>query len=92
MISVKVVYLAPLVNVLGLLGETVTLPDGSSTADLISSLCEKHGSKLKEYFYDGAGKLEPKFMITVNREYLSDFQGPLPDKAEVVFIPAIGGG
>lgn len=90
---VKVSYLSILRDVTERKDEEVEMPAGSSVADLIATLMERYGEKLKP-FLDPDSEMGQGIILTLNGELLSssDMKKAIPPDAELlVGLPPFGG-
>ncbi len=79
---VRVRAFAALREALGFTEQTVALPEGATTADVLERLSAEHPA---------AGLAERRFALAVNRAY-ADRQTALSDGDEVALIPPVSGG
>lgn len=88
---VTAVYFSPFSNMTHLERETVTLK-GSTLAELVETLAQKHGTSFKEALIDPhTGGFLPGMTVLRDGRRL-DLSARLQDGDEVVFVMAIAGG
>ncbi|MBC7121161.1 MAG: MoaD/ThiS family protein [Candidatus Methanosuratus sp.] len=89
---VKVSYLSILRDATGVKEEEIQLREGATVEDLIRSLIEKYGDRIKCLLTDS--EIEQGIMITLNGALLSksDMNKPISDGSEVLIgLPPFGG-
>jgi len=80
--TVKVLYFASVRDLVGEAQQMVSLGDGATVSDLISTLASTH----KRFV-----EMAPSLMVSVNQEYM-DRDTVLHEGDEVAFIPPVSGG
>lgn len=80
--KVKLLYFATLREIIGIKGETLSLPNGSTVKDLKNHLREK---------YPQTNPFLDSVVVSLNREFASDDE-IIPESAEIAFFPPVSGG
>ena len=96
-LKVDVEYLGHIRNVVGSKRhEEVEIENGSSIADLLSILAEKHGEPFKESVYEPKETdVKSNYIITVNGcllNQLSGIQTNLREGDHITILPIVSGG
>ncbi len=89
---VKVSYLSILRDATGVKEEELQLKDGATVEDLVHSLIEKYGERMRRLLTDS--EMEQGIMITLDGVLLSkaDRKNPISDGSEVLIgLPPFGG-
>jgi hypothetical protein len=92
MAKIKVKYLNVYYHVTRKQEEFVEFDGRLSLGGLLTSVCGKYGSKLRDLVFDEEGELKPHTWILVNQEREKGLQRELVDGEVVVFsLPIVGG-
>jgi molybdopterin synthase sulfur carrier subunit len=96
-LRVKVEYLGHIKNILGnRREEEIEIKEGSSVADLLSTLSSRYGEPFKKAVYEtGGSDVKPNFMATVNGYLLNQLDGirtKLKQGDDVILMPVVSGG
>lgn len=76
----------------------MSLPQGSSVGDLLSSLAERYGDPFAKWVFTGSGDLHHYILIFVNGENIQDIGGlsvklgEQGDQVEIIMLPMFEGG
>lgn len=76
----------------------ISLPQGSSVGDLLSSLAERFGDPFAKWLFTGSGDLHHYILIFVNGENIQDIGGlkarlgEQGDQVEIIMLPMFEGG
>ncbi len=76
----------------------MSVPQGSSVGDLLSSLAEKYGDPFAKWVFTGSGDLHHYILIFVNGENIQDIGGlstklgDRDDHVEIIMLPMFEGG
>jgi molybdopterin converting factor small subunit len=90
---VSVCYMAQLRTTVGVASETVQLAEGSTTADLVGSVAERHGEALRRVLFADSGRLHPAILVFVGDSQV-DAETPVPlrDGDSVTLLAPVAGG
>ena len=97
-ISVKVRFMGDLRAVVESRDLEMSLPQGSSVGDLLSSLAERFGDPFAKWVFTGSGDLHHYILIFVNGENIQDIGGlsaklgERDDRVEIIMLPMFEGG
>jgi len=92
MVKIKVKYLNVYYHVTRKQEEYVEFDGRLTLGELLTRLCGKYGSKLRDLVFDEADKLKPHTWMLVNQVREKDLQRELIDGEVVVFsLPIVGG-
>ena len=92
MARIKVKYLNVYYSVTRKQAEYIEFDGRLSLGELLTRVCGKYGSKLRDLVLDEDDKLKPHAWILVNQEREKDLQRELMDGEVVVFsLPIVGG-
>jgi len=76
--------------------EEIEVKDGSTVADLLASLAERHGASFRKAVYEPSSQdIKPGFIATVNGYLLNQLDGvrtKLKDADRVILMPVVSGG
>ncbi len=76
----------------------MSVPQGSSVGDLLSSLAEKYGDPFAKWVFTGSGDLHHYILVFVNGENIQDIGGlstklgDRDDRVEIIMLPMFEGG
>jgi len=88
---IEIEYTAQLADAAGATGQTLTLPEGATLADLCRTLADAHGDALANTL-GNAGTPHPWILTAVNDKATRDATHPLRDGDRVSFLSPISGG
>ena len=94
--AVRVRFMGDLPSVTGQRSVVVTLPEGSTVADLVESLSLSHGEGFRKRIFSGPAKLQHTMLIFVDGEHIEE-RGALAASlgrgdVELYMLPVICGG
>lgn len=93
--KVKVQYFASVRELVNLREEIMDIPAESNVAKFLDLLAAKHGSGLREYIFDAAGKPRSYLQFLIDEKSFSETAGlstVLKDGCTFAIIPPVGGG
>ena len=97
-IDVRVRFMGDLRAVVESRDLEMSLPQGSSVGDLLSSLAERFGDPFAKWVFTGSGDLHHYILIFVNGENIQDIGGlsvklgEQGDQVEIIMLPMFEGG
>ena len=97
-IDVRVRFMGDLRAVVESRDLEMSLPQGSSVGDLLSSLAERFGDPFAKWVFTGSGDLHHYILIFVNGENIQDIGGlsvklgEQGGKVEIIMLPMFEGG
>jgi MoaD family protein len=96
-LKIKLEYLGHVTNMTGnLRTEEITIKNGSSVIDLLSTLSQKYGEPFKKAVYEpGFSDLKSNYIATVNGQLLNQLDGintKLRDGDHFTIMPVVSGG
>ena len=95
-IAVQIKFMGDLRAVIGKRNETMTLPQGSTIADLLTSLCASYGEPFTSRVMSKAGTVEHYILMFLNGRNIKEVGG-LAAKldggdVEIIMLPMFEGG
>ena len=97
-IGVRIRFMGDLRAVIESSDLKMSLPQGSSVGDLLSSLAERYGDPFAKWVFTGSGDLHHYILIFVNGENIQDIGGlsvklgEQGDQVEIIMLPMFEGG